>query len=89
MVTLIFLFSAQQVRDDIDELQQQCFDVRQSRYARSGNGDGSPSASSVGFRLLARWFDATEQYPQQLHEVERGAYLQMKAQEVQRQQTAR
>ena len=38
---------------------------------------------------LARWFDATEQYPQQLHEVERGAYLQMKAQEVQRQQAAR
>ncbi|WP_069705804.1 hypothetical protein [Burkholderia seminalis] len=38
---------------------------------------------------LARWFDATEQYPQQLHEVERSAYLQMKAQEVQRQQAAR
>ncbi|KVE74890.1 hypothetical protein [Burkholderia vietnamiensis] len=38
---------------------------------------------------LARWFDATEQYPQQLHEVDRAAYLQMKAQEVQRQQTAR
>ncbi|WP_233344977.1 hypothetical protein [Burkholderia cepacia] len=41
-----------------------------------------------GFQV-ARWFDATEQYPQQLHEVERGAYLQMKAQEVQRQQAAR
>ncbi|MBH9647936.1 hypothetical protein [Burkholderia vietnamiensis] len=38
---------------------------------------------------LARWFDATEQYPQQLHEVDRAAYLQMKAQEVQRQQAAR
>ncbi|WP_446904333.1 hypothetical protein [Burkholderia sp. YIM B11467] len=38
---------------------------------------------------LARWFDATEQYPLQLHEVERSAYLQMKAQEVQRQQAAR
>ncbi|MGS0895350.1 hypothetical protein ACVBGC_22870 [Burkholderia stagnalis] len=38
---------------------------------------------------LARWFDATEQYPRQLHEVDRQAYLQMKAQEVQRQQTAR
>ncbi|AXF25717.1 hypothetical protein CUJ89_35410 [Burkholderia pyrrocinia] len=38
---------------------------------------------------LARWFDATEQYPQQLHEVDKSAYLQMKAQEVQRQQTAR
>ena len=38
---------------------------------------------------FARWFDATEQYPQQLHEVERSAYLQMKAQEAQRQQTAR
>jgi len=38
---------------------------------------------------LARWFDATEQYPQQLHEVEKSAYLQMKAQEIQRQQAVR
>ncbi|PRH03742.1 hypothetical protein [Burkholderia multivorans] len=38
---------------------------------------------------LVRWFDATEQYPRQLHEVDRSDYLQMKAQEVQRQQTAR
>lgn len=38
---------------------------------------------------LTRWFDATEQYPQQLHEVEKSAYLQMKTQEVQRQQAAR
>ncbi|AOJ76943.1 hypothetical protein [Burkholderia ubonensis] len=38
---------------------------------------------------LARWFDATEQYPQQLHEVDRAAYLQMKAKEIQRQQAAR
>jgi len=38
---------------------------------------------------LAGVMIATEQYPQQLHEVERNAYLQMKAQEVQRQQAAR
>ncbi|KVD96332.1 hypothetical protein WS63_32700 [Burkholderia stagnalis] len=38
---------------------------------------------------LARWFDATEQYARQLHEMDRQDYLQMKAKEVQRQQAAR
>ncbi|MGU7772752.1 hypothetical protein ACV229_21580 [Burkholderia sp. MR1-5-21] len=38
---------------------------------------------------FARWFDATEQYPQQLHEVERQDYLQMKRNEYQRQQVQR
>jgi hypothetical protein len=37
---------------------------------------------------FASWFDATEQYPRQLHEVERDDYLQMKRHEYQRQQTA-
>jgi len=37
---------------------------------------------------LATWFSATEQYPQQLHEVERQDYLQMKHHEVERQHTA-
>jgi hypothetical protein len=39
-------------------------------------------------RRLATWFDATEQYKRQLHEVERDDYLSMKRREVQRQQTA-
>ena len=37
---------------------------------------------------LNRWFDATEQYPRQLHEVEKVDYLEMKHDEYQRQQTA-
>ena len=45
----------------------------------------------AGARLqqrLTTWFDATEQYPRQLHEVDRDDYLQMKNNEYQRQQTA-
>jgi len=38
---------------------------------------------------LASWYDATEQYPRQLHEIERDAYLRMKRDEVQRQAAAR
>lgn len=38
---------------------------------------------------LKAWFDATEKYPRQLHEVERDAYLRMKRAEVQRQMVAR
>ena len=38
---------------------------------------------------LQNWFTAVEQYPRQLHEVERPAYLTMKRAEVVRQQTAR
>ena len=34
---------------------------------------------------LALWFDATERFPRQLHEVERDAYLRMKRNEVERQ----
>jgi hypothetical protein len=37
---------------------------------------------------FATWFDATEQYPRQLHELDRQAYLQMKNKEYLRQQTA-
>jgi hypothetical protein len=36
---------------------------------------------------LATWFNATEQYPRQLHEVERQDYMVMKQHEVERQQT--
>uniref|UniRef100_UPI003F49452F hypothetical protein n=1 Tax=Cupriavidus yeoncheonensis TaxID=1462994 RepID=UPI003F49452F len=36
---------------------------------------------------LATWFDATEQYSRQLHEVDRDAYISMKHNEYQRQQT--
>jgi hypothetical protein len=37
---------------------------------------------------LERWFDATERYALQLHEVDRAHYLEMKQREVQRQATA-
>ena len=40
-------------------------------------------------RRLQGWFDATERYPRQLHEVERDAYLRMKRAEVQRQTASR
>lgn len=36
---------------------------------------------------LERWFDATEHFPRQLHEVERGDYLKMKHHELHRQRT--
>ncbi|CAJ0819762.1 hypothetical protein LMG18101_04057 [Ralstonia flaminis] len=47
----------------------------------------APSDKRLQQRLTT-WFSATEQYPQQLHEVERQDYLQMKHHEVERQQTA-
>ncbi len=37
---------------------------------------------------LQRWFDATERYPRQLHEIERSAYVEMKLREVSRQERA-
>lgn len=37
---------------------------------------------------LERWFSATEQYPKQLHEVDRSSYLAMKRLEYKRQQSA-
>ncbi|MBC5783478.1 hypothetical protein H8N03_11030 [Ramlibacter sp. USB13] len=40
-------------------------------------------------RRLQSWYDATEKYPRQLHEVERDAYLRMKREEVERQSAAR
>lgn len=48
----------------------------------------APPAQQLENRLQA-WFDATERYPRQLHEVERDAYLSMKRTEVQRQAAAR
>jgi len=47
----------------------------------------SPPAARLDKRLTS-WFDATEQYPRQLHEVSRADYLQMKHDEYQRQQSA-
>jgi hypothetical protein len=47
-----------------------------------------PPAQQLESRLQA-WFDATEKYPRQLHEVERDPYLQMKRVEVQRQTATR
>lgn len=38
---------------------------------------------------LQAWFNATERFPRQLHEVERSAYLEMKRSEYKRQQSAR
>jgi hypothetical protein len=37
---------------------------------------------------FATWFEATEQYPRQLHELDRQEYQQMKKNEYQRQQMA-
>ena len=44
----------------------------------------SPAQNQVDKRL-ADWFDATERHPQQLHEMERAEYLEMKKKEVRRQ----
>ena len=43
-----------------------------------------PPASQVNARL-DKWFDATEQYPQQLRETDKASYLVMKKNEIQRQ----
>lgn len=48
----------------------------------------SPPNARLDKRLTS-WFDATEQYPRQLHEVSRADYLQMKHDEYQRQQSVR
>jgi hypothetical protein len=48
----------------------------------------APAGQQLEKRLQA-WFDATEKYPRQLHEVERDAYLRMKRGEVQRQSAGR
>jgi hypothetical protein len=47
----------------------------------------APSGQRVE-RRLAAWFDSSEQYARQLHEIDRDTYLAMKRREVQRQQTA-
>jgi hypothetical protein len=45
----------------------------------------APAAEQVD-RRIAAWYDATERYPRQLHEVDRNAYIEMKHEEVRRQQ---
>jgi hypothetical protein len=47
----------------------------------------APQAERVDKRIN-QWFSATERYPRQLHEMDRGAYVQMKRQDYERQQTA-
>jgi hypothetical protein len=47
----------------------------------------APPAAQLEKRLQA-WFDATEKYPRQLHEMSREAYLDMKRSEYRRQQVA-
>ena len=47
---------------------------------------GLPAAQQMP-RSLRDWFDATERYPEQLHEIERDAYLEMKQHEMRRQAT--
>jgi hypothetical protein len=46
-----------------------------------------PAGDRVEQRLGA-WFDATERYPAQLHEVDRESYLTMKRSELRRQAAA-
>ena len=45
-----------------------------------------PPAQQLNARF-ERWFDATEKYPMQLHEIDKDSYLSMKKSEHQRQQT--
>lgn len=47
----------------------------------------APEAQRVD-RRINHWFNATERYPRQLHEMDRNTYLTMKRQEYERQQTA-
>ncbi|MEO7952596.1 MAG: hypothetical protein ABIR35_00660 [Polaromonas sp.] len=47
---------------------------------------GQPLAQQVDSRLV-HWFDATEEYSRQLHEVDRSSYMAMKKDEYQRQKT--
>jgi hypothetical protein len=48
----------------------------------------SAPASEQLEKRLQNWFDSTERYARQLHEVDRSSYLSMKRIEYQRQQTA-
>ncbi len=48
---------------------------------------GAPGREGLDRRLQA-WYDGSEQYARQLHEIDRGTYLSMKRKEVARQQTA-
>jgi hypothetical protein len=50
-------------------------------------GSLSSAADKRVQQRFANWFDATEQYPRQLHELDRQEYLQMKTREYERQQT--
>ena len=61
------------------------------RYYLAIEAYQSSLAKPVAERLdsrLKHWFDATEEYPQQLHEVDKASYLAMKKDEHQRQRSA-
>jgi hypothetical protein len=47
-----------------------------------------PSGPQQVDKRLQQWFDATENYPRQLHEMDRADYLAMKHNEIRRQQSA-
>lgn len=47
---------------------------------------GTPAAQQLDARL-ERWFDATEQYARQLHELDKSSYMSMKKNEYRRQQS--
>ncbi len=47
---------------------------------------GAPAPERLALSMK-RWFDATERYPEQLHEIERADYLEMKRSEYRRQQS--
>lgn len=51
------------------------------------NTMNAPAAERVD-RRIDEWFDATERYPRQLHEMDRGTYQALKRQEYGQQQTA-
>ncbi|MCZ4316998.1 hypothetical protein O4H66_26650 [Comamonadaceae bacterium G21597-S1] len=53
------------------------------RYSYTFNGIARLAMQA--YRLQA-WYDAAQRYPRQLHELERDAYLQMKRDEIRRQQ---
>jgi hypothetical protein len=52
-------------------------------YLAAATGDGEDAMDD----RLHIWFDATDRYPRQLHELERAEYMDMKARELWRQQS--
>ena len=61
-------------------------DVDEAAVAQRRQGVGHPSPARQREQRLATWFDATEQYALQLHELDRNDYLAMKRNEFRRMQ---